>query len=255
MRGDGSAPWLIPVDHAEVRLRCRWPAACPERILRGAVVGQVERQIGASVEWHNHGDDGESSARPALTLYRVRSCPEVYFYGRTAHQRAAWLIRSVGALMLPGGEVIEVESGDLRTGATGCQVLGKSWATYDLVTPIFPSLVTYRRRPREPGAERRAWAVHFIESTVLDWLNGARLEYGLDREQGQTGISVYIHDFDDIDGSVKLMWERPGRSEYVAHGFRCRFTTNAVLPDGIGLGRHRAEGFGEIRLVSREGRA
>jgi len=248
-------PWLIHVDHAEVRLSCRWPDTCPARILRGAIVGQVEKQIGASVEWHNHGDDGESSARPALTLYRVRSSPEIYFYGRTAHQRAAWLLGSIHALTLPAGEVVAIDSADMRMGTTDCQVLGKTWATYDLVSPIFPSLVTYRRRPRDPGPERRAWAVHFLESSILDWLNGARSEYGMEREAGQTGISVYVHDFDDIDRSPKLRWERPGKTEYEAHGFQCRFTSNAVLPDGCGLGRHRSEGFGEIRLVSREGRA
>jgi hypothetical protein len=219
-------------------------------------VEQVEEQVGASVEWHNHGDDKKSSARPALTFFRIRPAGiAVWFWGRTAHTRAAWLAANVHALRMPAGNVIPIEEASVDLGSTDVQVTGKSWYTYELLTPIFPSFVVWMRRPREPGPAREAWAAQYVASSITDWMEGARSE--IERQPrapwgGQLRPVPVLHDIRE----ERVEWSRPERDDgFRAMGFRCRFTVNAVLPDGVGLGRHRAEGFGMVRLVHEWGRS
>lgn len=45
----------------------------------------------------------------------------------------------------------------------------------------------------------------------------------------------------------RVEWDRPDGRAFHADGFDAEIVANVRLPDGIGLGQHRAEGFGEVR--------
>ena len=70
-----------------------------------------------------------------------------------------------------------------------------------------------------------------MRATRLEVEGGNRLHVSIDEGQDE-----------------RVTWERPGRGQSISsYGFRARWTCNAILPDGLGLGHHRAEGFGEVR--------
>lgn len=238
-------PWTpaaVPV--AEVRLDVDWPRACPPRILRGAVLAQMMASEGSTLhsDWHGHlnGPEGGMS-RPAPICYRIEPSPRLYLWGDRAHDHATRAAEVLRSLRLPGGDVLDIRSVDLdlRTEAAG---VDRRWYGYDLVTPLYPAAVAWGRRPRAPGRFRRAWAGTVIRRSILDLL-------GAMGKGDAVGSPLHV-DVDDYR-DVRLEWARPEREvrEHV-EGFRCSFAANVQLPDGIGLGHHRAEGFGEIRRVA-----
>jgi hypothetical protein len=238
------APWARRVSWALARLDCAW-GSTPARILRGAVVQQIEVLCGASVSWHNHGDDAQTSARPAEVHYRVREGrAELFFIGPRAAANAALLGR-VRALRLPAGEVIPVDGVDLEVGATDAQWLGKSWRRYRLVTPIFPSSVVDARRPRpaDGAGLLYAWAGHYLVSSLVTWMS----EVGIERQS----ISPHVVIEPGTLRAGEVNFTRPARGQGArAQGFMCDFITNAVLPSGAALGAHRSEGWGVVHAES-----
>ena len=233
-------PWVRRTPWALARLDCDWRRK-PARILRGAVVKQIEDLCGASVSWHNHGDDAQSSARPSEVHYRVFDVPELYFVGPRAATNAALLGR-VRALRLPAGEVIEVRGCELEVGETDAQYLGKSWRRYSLRSPIFPSSVVDQRRPRGDDMLELAWAGHYLSAAVVTLLG----ELGVLRQ------SIVPHVV--IESStlrlVPVSFERPARGQGArAVGFVCDFVCNAVLPPHTALGAHRSEGWGVLHAA------
>jgi len=202
-------------------------------------------ESGASVAWHNHDDRSNTTHRPPEVLYRVRDGrPSLYLLGPRAHDHAALLARHLHALRLPGDGVVDIEGLDLRLDEVVCQLLGKAWQTYDLVTPLFPPRVTWARRPREPGTpERVAWVGATIASGIRAWLDSVGPWLG----RGQVDLHVMAHRR-SLRDDLRCAWERPTRGQASrVRGFRCRFTANVALPDGIGLGAHKSEGWGEVR--------
>jgi len=235
--------WVKRVYHAEARLVCNWPRLCPPRILRGAVIAEMDRLLphGAGVDWHQHGDDDKSAQRIPRIFYRVLDGqPSLWAWGPRAHQHLAQLTASLHALRLPQGQVVEIEGVDLDTQHTDVQYTGKSWYQYELVTPIYPSDVAFKRRPRQCGPQRKAWGGSYLTAAINRWVKSAGLNF---ETRGQL-----LHVSVDEAWDVPVIWERPDRGTAVkAVGFRARWTCNAILPDGLGLGHHRAEGFGEVR--------
>lgn len=231
-------PWARAVPVARVRLTCDWPRVCPARILRGAVVARVDEAVGASVAWHQHGDDGDPAQRPCEVLYRVEPHPEVWLWGPRALAHAAILAQHLHALRLPAGEVVEVRGVEIEAETATVQALGKGWRRYRLVTPYFPTDRAWARRPRTPGPERAAWA-------------GQALRASLSTALGDVGLTppadLHVHVAAMRDEPVE--WERPVRG-HVSRvvGFTADFVANVALPDGIGIGKHRVEGFGVLEV-------
>lgn len=230
-------PWVRRTAWALARLDCDWGNK-PARILRGAVVKQIEDLCGASVSWHNHGDDAQTSARPSEVHYRVvNRAAELYFVGPRAWANAVLLGR-VRALRLPAGEVIDVRGVEIETGETDVQVLGKAWRRYRLAAPIFPSAVVEARRPRGDDLLTVAWAGQYLAAAVLTLLT-------------ETGIDRRVHPHVVIDERTlrlcPVSFDRPSRGQGArATGFVCEFLCNAVLLRYAALGAHRSEGWGVV---------
>lgn len=217
----------VAVPHGEVVLGCRWPFGPTS--LRGAVVAAVGPS--AHVDLHNHLGDSTRQAR-ATVCYRVRDGrPVVYAYGPRAldHLRA---VARLGALTLPTGELVDVEEAQLTVATTEVGLHKEAWYRYELAAPYFPSTVAYGRRPRTPGPERVAWAGQCVASSIRMLL-------------GDLGLEVWPH-VQVVDYQQRQVRWRD-RDEAVRSGFVARFVSNAILPDGIALGQHVAEGFGEVR--------
>lgn len=232
-------PGFRKVEHVDVRLRCAWPAAVPARVLRGAVVARIEEAGGASVAWHNHDDNGALAQRPPEVLYRTKGGPSLWMVGPRAEVHALAIGAAVKALRLPLGDVVQIDGAEMVRGLTVVGVgSSKRWRRYELVTPLFPPKVAWARRPRASGPERWAWAGHLLAESITGWLQAAGCV-------GGRPVHVHLHDLSE----QPTLWSRPGRgAEERAVGFTARFVTNAVLPDGVGLGQHRSEGFGEVRV-------
>lgn len=235
-------PWARRLQVARVRLACDWPRACPSRHLRGAIVARLEEAGGASVAWHQHGDDDESAARSPEVLYRIRpddGAPEVVCIGPRAAEHAQRLARDVHALRLPAGQVIAVDGVDVQYDAHVVQVRQKAWSRLTLQTPFFPTSTQWGRRPRAPGPERAAWAGQALAASLESFLCAAGLTVA-----GQ--VHVQVVGMED----ARVTWERPGRGDrHEAIGFFADFVANVAIPDGVGIGKHRAEGWGEVRSV------
>lgn len=233
-------PWLVHVDHGEAVLDCDWPDDCPTRVLRGAIAEQMGGGDGrrAHVDWHNHADGEEVRHATPRVLYRVtRGRPVVYAWGSRAHEQLTEIARVIHALRLPGGRVLDVRGVSIDVRQSQANATAKTWHRYILASPLFPPDVAWARRPRRPGPEREAWAGHLVARSIASLL----CEMGL---EARRHIHVRLSGYRD----VRVCWERPEQGRRIERwGFSGWFVTNARLPDGIGLGRHRSEGFGEIR--------
>lgn len=211
----------------------------PVRQLRGAVVAALELDGGAGVEWHQHGDtegDGANANRPPVTYYRRE---EICLWGVTAIERAARLL-GVRSLFV-GGEVLESRLGPLSVTQSLAQYTsGGEWRRYELVTPMWPS-ETIRQRfgAAETEGERLAWAGQAITSAVTSMMS----EFGI-IDAGAAYALVR-------PGTLNVepcQWMRPSREfNHKVGGIRCEFMVNAEIPSGLAIGRHRSEGFGELR--------
>lgn len=220
-------PWSVEMPWAEVwwpSIRWRRPESC----LRGAVLSALGDD--AHVDYHSHQPDGSNRQEPPSVCYRITAegCPLVYLTGPRAMDHVAELAR------LRYLETRETGAPAIRSGSTVVQVTPKRWMRYELVTPYRPSGVVHQRRPRQDGPERRAWAGQALTSSLLLVLE----QWGIDVDAGNHRPTVHVE---------QLRNERTGfRGEY-RWGFRARFVANVALPPGVGVGSHRAFGFGEVR--------
>lgn len=228
--------WRQTVRVAEVTLRLARPIGINGGALRGVVVQSLfpdpAKARGMDVDWHQHVTDDETRFGPPPILYRMRSgVPTVFMWGPFAHHHASRL-RSLRVLRAREGDV-EVLGADVHAGTVDVLLDSFRRYIYRLATPYFPG------EPRPEGLSgRRDWARRLLGGSIGHLL----------RHMGIPGPRrpwVDIVDFAD----ARVNWR--GRHRW---GFQATLTTDARLPDGIGLGRHRSEGWGEIRLVSMEKR-
>lgn len=201
-----------------------WPAGAHPRVLRGAICTELEHHApgGLHIDWHGHAEEQHREAIPPI-CYRVHRGPSVYLAGARTEEHLALLLRGLGSLRLPHGDVVEVEGVDVTQRRVTLATSNKAWRRYELETPIYPPEVAWRRRPRHSGPERRAWAGALLRASLA--------ELGLDAH-------VQIEAMRDED----VEWRGERR-----RGFVARWVSNADLPDGMGLGAHRAEGWGVVR--------
>lgn len=230
-------PWVVGVPVGEAVLDCDWPPECPPRLLRGAIVAQMGGIEHAHVDLHNHDPAGGHMTRAPRVCYRVPlGRPTVYAWGGLAHEHLTQLARDVHALRLPGGGVVDVRGVDLRLGVEQA-CTSKAWHRYELATPLFPPDVAWGRRPREDGPERWAWAGQLLERSITELLGDIGLEV-------RHAVHVHVEALRD----ARVEWSRPQRETVVSRwGFLARWACNARLPGGVALGKHRSEGWGEVR--------
>ena len=225
-------PWRRTVIHGEVELSCRW--LWKTWSLRGAIVSALDDP---HVDFHGHLENGQTRHAKATIYYRVRrDRPVVYAYGPRAidHIRTVAMINS---LVAPTTEVVQMESASVQMGRIAVGIHKERWYRYELVTPYFPSSVAYARRPRGGcSPERWAWAGQALTSSIRMWLGSIGLITKRHRP-----VHVHLGTYDD----VRVTWRDQNKT--VQWGFLAKFVSNAILPPGIGIGQHVAEGFGEVR--------
>jgi len=239
---DTTEPWKAPVQWARVRLDIPgWPRRASARMLRGAICGALENHApeGLHVDWHGHAADGTPRQCIPPVQYRTHDGPEVYFVGPRSSDHVALLSRALHAVRLQrDGDVLEVRAADIESDTCAMQTTGKSWVRYELVSPLFPPDVAWRRRPRDPGHERDAWAAGLLYSSISQVL----LAGGIQPDRLRLHVVGVAHE--------RVEWKRPKRSLSVGiYGFRARMVMNARLPPWVGLGKHRAEGFGALQCL------
>lgn len=237
------APHIAEVEVAEVALDIPdWPRGACGRMLRGALCAELRQHVGDElhVDWHGHASDG--TVRQALPpiLYRVQDGrPSVWMMGERAGEHLALMLRKLRAVRLAGGDVVEVRGMDLRRSTCHVRTTPKRWQRYELVSPLFPTDVAWKRRPRQPGPERWAWAGQLVRKSMAELLRDVGVP-----ESSVRHLHVHVHDYDDR----RVEWRRQGRGlEIRRWGFVARLVVNAVLPDGCALGKHRSEGWGVVR--------
>lgn len=232
-RSEAAAPFRATVSWARVDLEADWPA--PASALRGAVVAALGGPD-AHVDFHGHLGDGTNRQAPACVLYRVHyRRPSVWLYGPRAHDHAR-LVGVVDHLRDPAAGGVPVTGASMSMGTTDVGVDKDGWHRYS-VEGYFPSEVAYARRPRgRPSPEQDAWATGCLVSSCTRWLG----QFGIEPQPQRPLVVHVVH-----VRHHRVEWR--GRKEAVRWGFSARFVSNAILPDGVGLGQHVSEGWGEVR--------
>jgi hypothetical protein len=237
----GAQPWRVSVPYGWARIVLGRPFPATATVLRGAVPWALFGDE-AHVDWHQHLGTGENRQTAPPILYRVRDgVPLVYAWGPHAHQHLAYLARELHALRLPQGEILDVEGVDLRLREEEqVGVSLKRWWAHE-IRDYFPSQVVGARRPRggRTHPHRAAWAEQALASSISMWLREVGLE-----PQAHRPVHVRLEEV----RHHRVAWRG---DKQVVWGFSGRLTTNARLPDGIGLGQHRSEGCGEVCSADR----
>lgn len=225
---DGTRPNRAEVAWAEVRLDAPAWGGHPASALRGAIAAHLDH-----VDFHGHAPDGLRQTR-ATVLYRVDPL-RVWCYGPRALDNAA-AIAGLTHLRLPSGDGCPIEGATVRSGVEDCGATPKNWHRYELATPYFPAGATQQRRPTGPdlGPEHRAWAGHALASSIRAWLADNGVEPDANRP-----VHVQVEECRTVPA--------PWREGPPARAFLGRWVSNALVPDGAGLGQHVSEGWGEVR--------
>lgn len=231
------SPHRIWVEHGEVRLTCRWPSS--PSALRGAVVAACGGAGVAHVDLHNHMPDGGNRQVRATVSYRLCDDePRVWAYGPRAIEHLQQVAR-LGALRLPAGEVVAIEEARLRTSRTEVGIAKVPiWHRYTLASTYFPPDRLAGLRMGARGTALDAWAGSALAGSIRGWLADLGIE-------GLTRIP-HVHLLECHHEPVRWRYEE---SRHNKMGFRAAFLCNVALPDGVGLGQHTSEGYGEVRCA------
>ena len=242
-------PYARATVTARVDLGLQWrflPSA-----LRGAILEEVARISGGNERLHSDwngrlgGEEGETISRIPPILYRVRGdAAHLYFWGPRTAERLAELGR-VEAVTDPENRRILVEiSINSRTEETA--LTPRAWHRYESVSPWWPPARVWGRKPPHdaPQCVWNAWAADALSMGIL----GLFRALGVPEETSgeRTRLTVSVADM----RCVPVVWHRDSKDiHHESVGFMVRFVANCALPDGIMLGKHGAEGYGEIRYV------
>lgn len=238
----------VQVDVAEATLVCAWPRNAGHALLRGAVCGEMMRALSAAglpelhADWHNHAGAAGTIQQAPRVMYRITDqLPRVFFWGPRAHGHALACARHLRSLRFDSEDrVIPIDEVQVatRTERAGCT--GRRPHVYRLASPMFPPKVSAERRPKNVRTpEARAWASFLVAASVRALLG----EMGVDLDGGRP-VDLHMEDLEW--GEVRYR----GTKE-AGVGFVATIYTTADLPDGVGIGARRSEGFGELRRVAR----
>jgi hypothetical protein len=217
------------------------------RMLRSAVGEEINKQLGnmAHSDWLGKDEAGETTKRQARVYYRYCDhTPQVFIWDDLASDHTNALCqylhairidtREKGPLVLPVEE-IRIEQGTAVLGQNQCYRY-----LYEFASPLFPTDRQWARRPRDPGHWRNHWMIDTIQGCIAGLLAGNNL-HSNDITIAPVSLS-----------ETRVEWSRPQRGlDTFRQGVTGRFVANVELPNGIAIGRHGAEGYGEIRLLER----
>ena len=240
-------PWMRSTVTARVDLGVRWrfsPSA-----LRGATLEQIARVSGGNERMHSDwngrlgGEEGETISRIPPILYRVRGdAAHLYLWGPRTAERLAEL-GAVDCVINPEGRVCPVElTMDTRTEEVG--ITPRAWHLYETTTPWWPPARPWGRRPQrtDPDAVWAAWCADALSIGILGFFRAMGATEITEGGASRLTVSVVSAH------RTSVVWHRDEKGIHKEEtGFLLRFVANCALPDGIMLGKHGAEGYGEIR--------
>lgn len=223
-----------------------WPRFGCARVLRSAIAEEMQAQLGNLYHSEWMGKDletGECIGRTARILYRFRNyTPTVYAWDDRAHdhmQQLAIRLRSLRIDTREGPKVYTVDSVDVRMSSGVLGINASHRYHYRFVSPLFPTDTQWHRRPRCSGPFRNAWAQEVVAGCIAGLLDVENL------------YDAPVHVYGSLT-EMPVEWSRPHRDLTTRRmGVSGEFVTNVEIPDGMTIGRHGAEGYGEVRLVQR----
>jgi len=240
-------PWRIEVCAARVDLGVHWPYH--PTALRGSVIAAVAAVVGGDALLHSdwngrlNAEEGDTLSRQAPICYRVhRERPHLYLWGPRTAERLAELGR-VLAILDPTGRPIPIAP-QLESAVESLGLMGRQWYQYETVTPWWVPRQAMERRPcpSMPECIHRAW----IGSALLGGLHGILRLAEIDLTQPIRPM-VQVEERE----ACRVAWHRDTKNlHYESTGFHIRFVSNVLIPSGFALGKHTAEGYGEIRRVA-----
>lgn len=226
----------VELPTASVDLGCAWrwhPSA-----LRGAVLDGLPGPVHSDWNGRLNEGEGETLSRLAPVYYRVDGDrARLWLWGERTPERVAELGR-VASLQTPdGGRVPVTMSVDLGAGAFA--LTGKHWYRYRLASPWWPPGRAWARAPH--GASDAIWRA-WLGDGLLSGLHGVLRAVGVTSETCRP--SVQVEQF----ARRPVVWHRDGRDlHHDGVGFLVEFVSNMLIPAGFALGKHVAEGYGEVR--------
>lgn len=234
---------FLPV--ARVDLGCRWrwhPSA-----LRGAVVVAMAQLAGGDDRLHSdwngrlNAGEGETLSRIPPVCYRVAGDQaQLYLWGLRTAERLAELARLEWLVPPEGGPLPVALSVDLQQEAFAVE--GRCWLRYESRSPWWPPLQAEQRKPKNaPDCVLRAWAAQ----RLLSGLYGVIRACGIVCEEGLRPVV-------QVEGirPCPVVWHRdPKDLHHATTGYHLQFVSNVRVPDGFSLGKHVAEGYGELRRI------
>ena len=217
------------------------------RMLRSAVGEEINKKLGrlAHADWLGKDETGETTKRQARIYYRYSNyTPQVFIWDSLAGEHTMALCqylrairvdtREKGSLVLPV-EDVQIEQGTAVLGQNQCHRY-----LYEFASPLFPTDRQWARRPREDGIWRNHWMIDTIQGCIAGLLAGNNL-HNNDITIAPVSLS-----------ETRVEWSRPQRGlDTFRQGITGRFVANVEIPNGLAIGRHGAEGYGEIRLLDR----
>ena len=240
---------------------CDWPMNTSRdtanRIWRAAFIKSAA--AGNPAEWHGawSGRDpktGETENQPPRVFYRVdridgRFVPVVTIADRNKELVYGLMLHALSKVMSVRLDR-QHEAQDLvlpirwHTSTEAVWPwLGQGLAVYETITPYYPAKAATNREPDWKDPLHVAWASSVLHSSLLTRLNG----WGLNSNNNPARIpfvQVLHHE------PVPVAWARPQQDKrFQTSGFKATFATKVLLPNGVGIGHHAAEGWGALRLV------
>lgn len=221
-----------------------WPVWGCARVLRSAVGEEMNRILGnlAHADWMGKSADGESK-RQARIYYRFTGRqPQVFFWDELAGDHVSVLAGRLQRVRLESRErgttYCEVRGIRIEQGAAMMGANVNHRYLYRLVSPIFPTDRQWGRRPREEGWARNFYLTDVVSGCIAGLLKGCNLR-SYEVKVAPEGLK-----------ECRVEWSRPQRGvETWRQGIVGMFSCNVELPSGIAIGRHGAEGYGEVQLV------
>ena len=217
------------------------------RMLRSAIGEEINRALGplAHSDWLGKDEAGETVKRQARVYYRYTNrTPQVFIWDELAQPHIMALLKYLRTVRIDTNEKgsLYLDVADIQI-EQGTAVLGQNQThryLYEFASPLFPTDRQWARRPRDPGIWRNHWMIDTIQGCIVGMLKGNNL-YSDDVTISSASLS-----------ETRVEWSRPQRGiDTFRQGITGRFVANVEIPNGLAIGRHGAEGYGEIHMLDR----
>jgi len=222
--------------------------------LRGAVLSELSKRSGGDAcvhsDWNGRegGENGPTLSRIPPVAYRVHNDrAHLFLWGPRTVERIAEIGRLeclIDPEDRPQSINLSIESSTTEIGLTG-----RKWHTYTTESPWWPPATPWGRRPPDaaPSGVWAAWLSETLTTGILGYFRALGVPESPEETPGKnTRLLVSVDRF----RRVQAAWHRDDKDLHKNNpAFHVHFTTNAQLPNGMFMGVHGAEGYGEIRLL------